>query len=115
MNIRLEDQQIRFRVSEGEFGTLCSGQAVEQQTYLPGRRLLKVSVRPCDGDSMHLDCEDDHIALYLGLEKAEAFRAILPGRAGLEGVQLVNGERTLSLILEVDVRSQKKKRDQPQH
>ncbi len=115
MNIRLEEQQIRFRISEQEFGALCGGMPLEQKIYLPGQHRLRVSVRPCDGDCMRVECEDDHIALHLGQTRAEAFRATLPGRDGLEEVQLIGGERTLSVILEVDVRSHKKARPQPQH
>ena len=115
MNIRLDEQQIRFRVSEQEFGALCGGIPLEQKIYLPGQHRLRVSVQPCDGDGMHVECEDDHIALHLGRARAEAFRALLPGREGLEEVQLIGGERTLSVVLEVDVRSHKKARTQPQH
>lgn len=112
MNLRISTGQLRFRVSKDELASLCSGAVLEQNTLLPSQRRLVISIRTGEtGMPLHLDYENDDMTLIVGKAAASTLLASLPNRQGLETQQALEGKRTLSLQLEVDIRSQKRDRN----
>lgn len=113
MKLRIDGQELRFRISKQELEHLCNGTVLQQQTHLPDSRALKVSIITVDRveELLHLTHEKDHMQLQADKERLTAFRDSLPNREGLECNQAIENGQNLCLILEVDIRSQKRQKD----
>lgn len=112
MNLRIEEQEFRFRISTQELKALCNGTALTQRSHLPNGRILEVSIMVSNANkTMSLSMEEDRITLHVGNEAAISLRDALPSREGIEATQAINATHSLQLILEVDIRTQKRKRN----
>ena len=109
MNLRIEGQQLRFRISKEELEILCSGSSVTQPTYFSGMRVLNVDITPQDIEpALQLTFDDDSMMLAVQMQATEDLYHALPSREGIEVKQTINEVQTLELILEVDIRTQKR-------
>jgi hypothetical protein len=111
MNLRIEGQQMRFRISTKELEILCSGSSITQPTYFPKMRALDIDITPQDIEPvLQLIFDGDCMVLAVQNEAAQDLYHALPGREGLAVTQTINAVQTLELILEVDIRTQKRQR-----
>ncbi len=112
MNLRIEHQQLRFRISKEELETLCSGERIIQQTVFPDGRILEIDmvVQPIQ-DTLEIRFEGDSLILLIQKQAAEELYHSLPSREGISSAQKIDDTRSLKLTLEVDIRTQKRKRN----
>lgn len=112
MNLRIEGQMLRFRIGVQELETLCAGGVLEQTTYLPGKRLLVIKVVPVsDSDSpLRLEATEDQLRVAVARPQAERLLASLPNREGIFCQQEAGNGQMLELVIEVDIRTQKRRR-----
>ncbi len=112
MNLRINGQELRFRVTKEELESLCNGEELEQISYLPNDHTLKSKITTeAASYGMFLIIKNNRFMLHVNPIIAKDFLESLPSREGLEATQEINDELSLTLILEVDIRSQKRKRD----
>jgi len=111
MNLRFSEQELRFRVSKSELELLCEGSDLKQCTYLPNGKSLKYIIKADSyRESMFLEYEDNQIILHANINYIKEFYDSLPRRDGLETTQTLSKNREIILILEVDIRTHKRKR-----
>lgn len=111
MNLRIEGQQLRFRISKEELKELCSGVSITQLTYFPKMRALDIDITPQNIEpALQLIFDGDCMMLAVQKQAAEDLYHALPSREGIEVKQTIDVGKTLELILEVDIRTQKRKR-----
>ena len=111
MNLRIEGQQLRFRISKEELEILCSGSSITQTTCFTKMRILEISITPQDMEpALSLMFDGENMMLALQKKAAENLYRSLPSREGIHIHQMVNDMQTLTLILEVDIHTQKRKR-----
>lgn len=110
MNLRIEGQLIRVRISKGELEQLCQGATLMQRTILPGHTVWEVMVvteTDCPAE-LHVSCAENNLRLAVAKEAAETLLFSLPSREGIEISQMLDGDDELHLALEVDIRSQRR-------
>ena len=113
MNLRINGQELRFRVTKEELESLCSGKTLEQSTLLPNNQVLTSTIASnSSNDGMSLSNDSNALALLINKSLATKFFESLPSREGLEATQEINDELSLTLILEVDIRTQKRKKSE---
>ena len=111
MNLRIEGQQLRFRISKDELEILCSGSSITQPTLFPEMRALEIEIRPQNIEpALQLIFDGDCMMLAVQKQAVEDLYHALPSREGIEVKQTIDAGQTLKLILEVDIRTQKRKR-----
>lgn len=108
MNLRMEKDRIRFRISDSELEKLLVDHVIVGQTPLPdgkkfGYRVTTTGVNP------ELTYKNDELYLHLPLTMVQAHKESLPSKEGISGqCKLANGDN-LSFVLEVDVRTHKRR------
>ncbi|MCC7259480.1 MAG: hypothetical protein IT567_00435 [Alphaproteobacteria bacterium] len=115
MNLRIEGTSLRFRVTKEELGSLCAGDTLSSITPLPDGASLAVNIHPSPygGGSnapLTLQHQKGCLMLYVDKNAAADLFSSLPNREGIDAVQKLSEEHLLHLTLEVDIRSQKRKR-----
>lgn len=112
MNLRIEGTSLRFRVAKEELEALCAGGTLTSITPLPDGASLEVSVIADGNGSTPLTLQHDthRLTLHAGKKAAADLLASLPNREGMEATQRLHDRHALHLVLEVDIRSQKRKR-----
>lgn len=109
MNLRIEGQTLRFRISKEELETLCLGGALQQIIPLPDLRMEILVTTESSDAPLKLHIEKNRWHLQVNKETAQTMLASLPNREGILHRQKV-GDTWLCLMLEVDIRTQKRKR-----
>ncbi len=111
MNLRIEGQQLRFRISKEELAVLLSGSTITQPTCFPKMRVLDIDITSQDIEPvLQLMFNGDCMMLAVQKQAAKNLFHALPSREGIKVKQTINAAQTLELILEVDIRTQKRKR-----
>ena len=111
MNLRINGQELRFRISKGELESLCKGEELEQISYLPNNHNLTTKITTeAASYGLFLIIKNNRFVLHVNHKTAKDFLESLPSREGLEATQEINDELSLKLFLEVDIRTQKRKR-----
>ncbi len=123
MNLRIEGQQLRFRISQEELKKLCSGFPIKQSTHFPSSthspkpahwplmRVFSIDITPQDIEpDLQLTFESDCIKLAVQKQIAMNLYATLPRREGIRVKQKMDAVQTLELCLEVDIRTQNRER-----
>ncbi|MCB2081288.1 MAG: hypothetical protein KDD76_01550 [Rickettsiales bacterium] len=111
MNLRIEGQQLRFRISKDELEMLCSGSDITQSTYFPKMRVLEITITPQDIEPiLQLVVDGDKIVLTVQKQAVLNLYQALPSREGIQANQTLNAKKVLELSMEVDIRTQKRKR-----
>ena len=112
MNLRIEGKQLRFRIAREELEALCAGDVLTSITPLPDGASLEVSITADGNGSTPLTLQHDshRLMLHVGKKAAADLLASLPNREGMEATQRLHDRNALHLVLEVDIRSQKRKR-----
>ena len=119
MNFRMDGQHVRFRITKDELGLLCDGQMVARTTHLTAQSSLTISIRPVDrlidrpldeGPILALEQDMDRLTLLVLDKAASDLLTALPQREGLEETVMLEDGRDLRLSLDVDIRSQRRKR-----
>ena len=111
MNLRINGQELRFRVGKEELESLCVGETLKQSTHLTNNKILETCITTnYTGSGMSISNENDNFTLYVNKGLAAKFLDSLPSKEGLEATQKINDEQFLTLILEVDIRTQKRKK-----
>lgn len=111
MNLRIEGQQVRFRLSKDELESLCFGNAILQSTTFPNGYSLDINLFAQNiDDIMNIVYEGDYMELRVRKQAAQELYDALPSREGLQTMQAIDTKQSLELILEVDIRTQKRKR-----
>ena len=111
MNLRIKGQNLRFRISKEELETLCCGCEVTQRTLFPGQRALGINIitRSME-NTLQVTFEEDSITLCVHAQAAEDLYHALPSREGIQARQKIHAMQMLELALEVDIRTQKRRR-----
>lgn len=112
MNLRIEGQHWRFRISRDELEMLCHGRQLSQHSELPDERSMSITIQTdhLDEKNLLLECNESGFTLLINPVAASTLFNALPSRDGLESVQKISESHTLRLSLEVDIRTQKRKR-----
>nr|WP_319389421.1 hypothetical protein [uncultured Cohaesibacter sp.] len=112
MNFRIDGQTARFRIDKAELECLCSGMSISQLTHLTADQVLGVVIEPAEmATVLSLSWDNQTLRLAANICDLYALRDALPQREGLKQKTPINDEVSLDLCLEVDIRSQKRKRD----
>ena len=113
MNLRMEGQELRFRISKEELEAICEGKTLAQSTSMPDGRMLKIGIAAGQRSTpLSFAYTNDRMTLQVSTDSAISLRDALPSREGLEAIQPIDGSQTLRLLLEVDIRTQKRKRSE---
>ncbi len=105
MNVRFAPQEVRFRVTRGEFDQLHAGRALVMAVTLPGQHAFQASVASDRFGAWRLD--SDPTGLWLAVPKAslDSFADGVPTSEGIEhSFELANGG-FVNVVFEVDARS----------
>ncbi len=108
MNVRIEEQNLRFKISEEELEKLLGGHCVHAKITLLGKALI-VCVNPAGrggelASKLVLDQSDVYLTLLIPPSSVQELSDMGRSRAGLQ--QEVDG---LSISLQVDVRADSRK------
>lgn len=103
MKLQIEDQRLRFRISEAELTRLLAGTTLSDETRLgpSDHRWRHLRLQP--GTGPRLDWGDGQITLHLPRTAVEDYAASLPRRDALRFTLDCAGE-AVTLDFEVDVR-----------
>lgn len=111
MNLRIEGQQLRFRISKDELKNLYSDDSIIQSTIFPNGGSLDISLLPQNMDDiMNITYERDSVELRVQKQAIQDLYNALPSREGIQATQVTHAGQILELILEVDIRTQKRNR-----
>ena len=109
MNLHIENQKMRFRISKEEIKNLCASKIIKQHLLLPKGQSLNIEIIAQEqNDELYLSYEKSSIILQVQKTAANNLYEKLPSRKGLEVAQELENNQILHLILEVDIRTQKK-------
>ncbi len=108
MNVRIEEQKLRFKISEEELGTLLDGHSIHVSVTLLNKT-FKVTINPNRlNDSMEGKLVLEQSEVYLNLlvppSEIQALSEMGRSRCGLE-----NQIGDLSISLQVDLRGDTRK------
>jgi hypothetical protein len=103
MNLRISENQLRFRITQGETELLRQDGVLAFSLNL-GAQTVEYSVVLADLEkTLVLDVQKSAWKLLVDREDFSQFLASLPSREGIERNVSMNGTQ-LTLVLEVDVR-----------
>ncbi len=107
MNLKIENNGLRFRITESELQTLLTGQALEEITDITGKKLI-VMIDPVSSNSemeaaMMNNTDDTFIRMTISPEQLQMLEQKGRSKEGLE-----SRRNELTISLQVDVRSQKR-------
>jgi hypothetical protein len=109
MNVRLQGDQLRFRISPDEMEQLLKGQPLVERTYLPGgQQLLYSAVADGDIASIRLTSLTGGFILHVPSPALQRLAESLPSRSGITAIQALENGHVLSLAFEVDVRPRRR-------
>ncbi len=111
MNLRIEEQCFRFRISKEELKKLLAGEALKQKSILSESSILIINIiSKTQTDILSLVFVNNHMTLSVQKAAIEDLYNTLPSREGIQSSQDVRNEQALQLILEVDIRTQKRRK-----
>ena len=103
MNLRISENQLRFRITQGETELLTRYGVLAFSLNL-GAQTVEYSVALADLEkTMALDVQKSAWKLLVDRKDFSQFLAALPSREGIEQAVTMNGAQ-IELVLEVDVR-----------
>jgi hypothetical protein len=110
MNLHIEGQKLRFRISKDALASLCEGQGLTHRVFLPNQHALYIDICPSTTHhaALHLVAHTDHMILHVQPDAAERLYQALPSKDGLQIDQPIESQQALKLVLEVDIRTQKR-------
>ncbi|WP_319496136.1 DUF7009 family protein [uncultured Cohaesibacter sp.] len=112
MNFRVDGQKVRFRIDKTELECLCNGTGIRQTSRLSMDQDLGVVIEPVEmATALSLSWNVQTLRLLANVKDLQALLAALPQREGIKQTCPIDGEVSLDLSLEVDIRTQKRKRD----
>ncbi len=109
MNLHMENQRLRFRVTKDELALLCEGEDVKQWFDLPSQRQFTITICTDEQeDELLLRDSDEEIMLCVQKDAAQGLFDALPSQEGFEVEQKTGEGKKIQLVFEVDIRSQKR-------
>lgn len=105
MNIRLENDTLRFRVNARELDQLLANGSISGVTPLPGGS-LRYGIELIEGDHWSIIGDSRHLVLHIPRLDVIGHKAELPSKQGLERTLPANGG-VLLVCFEVDVKKAK--------
>ncbi len=122
MNLRINNEMLRFRISKQELELLLNGEKIAQYIDIPQNnnswQRLNIQIIPIReltnnvaGNDKSLDIcyEGNDITLYIQQHKAKQLYDSLPQRDGISRVYEFDNKKRISINLEVDIRTQKRR------
>lgn len=104
MNIRLSDQQIRFRMTKTELTDLLAGKSIQTKTTFPDNTSLNFYVNiGLQKSPTVLKRDKDIIMLYIEERQAKELEKKIPTKKGISLVLGKEAEPLLKVVVEVDV------------
>lgn len=101
MNVRLAENEMRFRVSQEEFQRMTSGEHVQLET-IPLTFVVLIAKKPLE-QGMVLDLSCAAVQLVISPLEIKDFQARMPSKKGIEKTLSMGTGRTLDVVFEVDV------------
>ncbi|MBI2381877.1 MAG: hypothetical protein HYV16_14080 [Gammaproteobacteria bacterium] len=101
MNVRLDHQNLRIRLSAEEFAELRAGKRVHMTTRMPGLR-FRAEVEQGEEAHVRFGHFADGFLLVAPSAELTALAARLPSKEGLEWRVAVDAQNALLVSLEVD-------------
>lgn len=103
MNLRISENQLRFRITQGETELLMRDGTLAFSLNL-GTQMVEYSVAVVELEqTLTLDVKKNAWKLLVDRKDFSQFLASLPSREGIEQTVTMNGAQ-IELVLEVDVR-----------
>ena len=101
MNIRIEGNDVRFKISQVELESLNRGDVLKQSTSLDAHQVFELNIAPkaLDNGDLELHTGPSLWTLYIDTETIEDLIAAKPTRKGLSARQ-----GSLNLTLQIDIR-----------
>jgi hypothetical protein len=103
MNLRIENNQLRFRITQDETALLTRHGEVSSRLDLGTSSMTYEVALATLEQPLALNVQEHVWTLRVNREDFRAFLSSLPARDGLEHTIIVNGVQ-IALVLEVDVR-----------
>lgn len=111
MKVQIEGQKIRFRLNRDELEKLCEERQLRRFTHLPGQDKFSVSLHlKTQEAALLLQFGGQNMCLHVQESAAQVLLQSLPNRDGLEAFQNIEHDDVLHLLLDIDIRAQKRKR-----
>lgn len=109
MNVKIDNQNIRFKISERELNSLLTKKPIQTKLTLTDNAFV-TTIYPADESDVVQACfvqneNETHIKLYVPSSQLQGLLDMGRSRKGLE--EIVNG---LSISLQVDVRQDSRQR-----
>ena len=115
MKLRIEEQVLRFRISVDELNELCLGKLLSLSLNIAPNIALHINAQTKQQEAVldfHVN-ESNNASLFIQNKAATALQKSLPSREGLTATKDLNTTHTLTLSLEVDIRTQSRKKRRP--
>lgn len=106
MNLRISENQIRFRITQGETELLMRDGTLAFSLNLGAHTIEYAVVLAEMEQPLALELQKNAWKLQVDRKDFRQFLASLPSREGMEQTVTVNGDQ-IALVLEVDVRRKK--------
>ena len=112
MNLRIEGQQLRFRISKDELDEIYNGNEIAQLSHFLDGQVLNIRIIPQDIDvTLYFAFTEGVMSLIVNKQEVKNLYDSLPSREGVSVKQSINDTMFLNIILEVDIFSQKRLRE----
>nr|WP_319484351.1 hypothetical protein [uncultured Cohaesibacter sp.] len=103
MKLRIDGQQVHFKIDRGELTRLCLGAPLNHCLHFPNGRGLTVSVMTGhNAPPMQLIFDNDIMQLVVDRETAYDLLKGLPRKEGIAMHQPIHPDETMELILDVE-------------
>ncbi len=113
MNLHIEGQNIRFRVSKDELTYLCSNGNISHQIFFSDKKSLQININLAQqNNDLILHYNEGEINLSVSRIGAQNLLDSLPSKEGLKITKNIGKEHNLTIKFEVDIRTQKSSRKQ---
>lgn len=104
MYIRIQDNSIRFRVSEQEANTLINGEELNDSFRVANQQQLEYSISSAENDSFDF-LPSNHLKLKVSLAKLKFELSTRPSKKGIQLDKSLT--QNVNVFLEIDIKRKK--------
>lgn len=100
MKVRLRNNSIRLRLTQGEVQVLADAGQVDNQTHFTAGQVLGVTLRASDTNQINADF--DAAVVTIGVPRAALAKWCTGNEVSLTGRQTIDDDTALSILVEKD-------------
>ncbi len=107
MNLHIDGQKLRFRLTKAELEKLCNKKNIKQKIFLPEQNIISINIniQPQE-ENLIFTFINNNFHLAVNEWAAKNLYNSLPSKEGIRVEQKIDENNILTLLLEVDIRTQ---------